>query len=755
MSEEKNIDLDPEAQKLFEQFGGLQAYERGKTMPGADRLAQKLLDEQKRYDAIRILMAQTTWLVSRYLRDERFMGADDQEAKAFANLATALTRLNETPGHLGCLLIRFRGTAGSPDLADKFDYEIVMGHTTMDYPMAPRIVRRNGEKWAKLPDQLREAFTILADYGVNNIYLRLPAESTPPLADVRLCLKILSGFRTSRQSGAPMVVQLDGTERTVALINDENQFPDPNLTLLAGLNRLGTKAMEGLVEKVDRWMRQQSAATSSAERRYTSVYNTAMDIPKILAQVKRPPVELNNVKWLMAEAEEEKLSPEKMRLAQLAMEISKASPQQVAKMIQSVYGEDYARINKVLLGERLHLSSHLLNAAEKQSQEPQLTKELLGNLQTRLDMVKDQVIDEVHVVEDTGEERRAGQQPPLEAVHSQIYNMVKFYKGRSNTRKKMVGMVHHPIQFTDRDYTILAKDFRIALEDAQALVQKLKNCFTNEGRFKKSAFAEAVEHFRKYEQKIFQFLWDHMKDVVVAQDRTAFLNSLQALTTQMDQPKKAVKILLEDLCVDPNVVRYSDNKAIMLANLIVHREKSLTDYDITPEDIVLNRHNIDSQVAQYATWRIEKGHEDFSNKIQTIHRKLLEALQLGQTSDQQIPSAVLVNLERELYIFLSLIGGDTGKAILQSAAGEYGDPAAKVYHQKESENCLGALLQNLRVSLRGVGSVGSMADIAAIERIKENEESFSRLKNDRSFRAQARMITEWVNEAVKLIKFRT
>jgi hypothetical protein len=754
MSEEKNIDLDPEAQKLFEQFGGLQAFEKGKTLPGADRLAQKLLDEQKRYDAIRILMVQTTLLISRYLRDERFSGADEQETRTFATLTTALTKLGATPGHLGCMLIRFRGTAGHPDFPDKFDYEIVLGHTGVDYPIMPRIVRRNGDKWAKLPDQMREAFTIMSDYGVNNIFVRLPGTAPQEMADIQLCLKILGGFRGARQSGAAITVQVDGTQRTVPLINDENQFPDPNLTLLAGLNRLSAKAMEGLVDKVDRYMRQHSANTAT-DRRYTGVYNAAMELPKIQAQVKRPPVELNNVKWLMTEVEAERISPEKMRLAQLAMEIGHASPQQVAKMIQSVYGEDYARINKALLGERLHLSSHLLNAAEKQSQEPQLAKELLGNLQNRLDMVKDQVIDDVHVVEDTGEERRAGKQPPLEAVHSQIYDMVKFYKGRSATRKKMVGMVHHPISFTDRDYAILSKDFRIALEDAKALVQKLKNCFTMEGRFKKSAFTEAVEHFRQYEQKIFQFLWDHMKDVVVAQDRAAFLNALQALTTQMDQPKKAVKILLEDLCADPNLVRYSDNKAIMLANLIVHREKSLTDYDITPEDIVLNRHNIDSQVAQYATWRIEKGHEDFSNKVQTIHRKLNEALQLGHTGDpQQIPAAVLINLERELYIFLSLVACETGKAILQSAAGEYGDPAAKVYHQKESENCLGALLQNLRVSLRGVGSVGGADDIPAIEHIKENEESFGRLKNDRNFRAQTRLIGEWVNEAVKLIKFR-
>jgi hypothetical protein len=755
MNEEKNIDLDPEAQKLFAQFGGLEAYQKTQTLPGADRLAQSLLEEQKRHDAVRILMAQTTWLLSRYLHDDRFGGADEREAKVFASLATALTKLATAPGHLGCMLIRFRGTPKDPGLPEKFDYEIVLGHTGVDWAIAPRIAQRNGTKYAKLPDQLLEAFTILADYGVNNIFVRLPGTAPQEMAEIQLCMKILCGFRAARQTGTPIAVHADGAQRAIPVINDENQFPDPNLTLLAGLNRLSTKSMEALVDKVDHWLRQQALSATTSAKRYAGVYNAALDFPKVQAQVKRPPIELNNVKWLITETEDQAVSPEKANIAQLAMEAGSASPQKVAKMIQSVYGEDYTRINKSVLGERLHLSSHLLNAAEKRSEQPQLAKELLGNLQVRLDMVKDGVMDDIHVVEDTGEERRAGKEPPPEAVHSQIYNMVTFYKGRSATRKKMVGMVHHTISFTDRDYATLAKDFRISPGDAMALVQKLKSCFTADGRFKKSAFAEAVDHFRKYEQKIFQFLWHHMKDVVPAQDRTAFLNSLQALTTQMDQPKKALKILLEDLCGDPEVVSYSDNKAIMLANLIVHREKSLTDYDITPEDIVLNRHNIDAMVAQYATWRIEKEHEDFSTKVQTIHRKLTEALQVGQAAEQRIPAAVLINLERELYIFLSLVECDTGKAILQSAAGEYGDPAAKIYHQKESGNCLGALLQNLRVALRGVGSVGTLADVPQLERIKTNEESFGRLKNDRNFRAQARLLTEWVDEAIKLIKFRS
>jgi len=265
-----------------------------------------------------------------------------------------------------------------------------------------------------------------------------------------------------------------------------------------------------------------------------------------------------------------------------------------------------------------------------------------------------------------------------------------------------------------------------------------------------------VDHFTKYEQKIFAFLWHHMKDAILPEDRVPFLNALQTLTAQMNQPKRAFKILLEDICSDPEKVQFSDNKAVMLANLIVHRpDKALADYEITPEDIVLNRHSLDAMVVEYASWRIEKESEIFFTKVNTIHTKLTEALSLGQTSEKQIPASVLLNLERELYIFLSMVECDTGKAILRSAVNEYGVPGAQIYHLKESEKFMGGLLQNLRVVLRGVGSVGSMNDVAMLEAVKARNEDFQRLKNDRQFRAQARLISEWADEAIKIIKFRS
>ena len=748
------ISLDSEAQKLFEQFGGMETWkETNRSGKGAENLAQSLLQEQKRLDAVRILLIEMTCLISRYLADDRFAGKVNIEGKVFQRLADVIAQLAKlSGGHLGGAFIRYRGTSSDPQLPEKYDYEVVIGNTTVDYHMAPRIARRSGTQAAKLPEQLLDAFTVLSDYGVNNIFIQIPDHLPQFLPAMQLSLKILAGFKQARKTGTPIVVGAEDKHLNIPLINDENMYPDPNLTLVAGINRLSSKSMESLVEKVDQWLRKQDKMPTA--KRYAGVYNAAIELPKIRAQLKKPPVELNNVKWLIADSDENDVTLEKAYIAQLIMDTAGATPQKAAKMIKSVYGDDYSRINKAILGERLNLSSDLLVAAEQRGQEDQLKKEVLVNLQERLDQVKDHVIDEVQVREDTGEERRAGKPVPADTVHSQIYGMVKFFKGRSVTHKKMVGLVHRPIEFKNQDFEILAKDFRISLEAAHTLVQKLKDCFEADGRFVKRNFLSAVDHFRQYEQKIFAFLWHHMKDAILPGDRVLFLNALQTLTAEMNQPKRAFKILLEDICSDPEKVQFSDNKAVMLANLIVHRpDKALADYEITPEDIVLNRHSLDAMVVEYASWRIEKESEVFFTKVNTIHTKLAEALTLGQTSEKQIPASVLLNLERELYIFLSMVACDTGKTILRSAVNEYGNPGARIYHLKESPKFMGGLLQNLRVALRGVGSVGASYDVELLEAVKARNEDFQRLKNDRQFRAQARLIAEWADEAIKIIKF--
>ncbi len=638
-------------------------------------------------------------------------------------------------------------------MPEKLDYEVMVGATVVDSLMAPRVAKRNNEIEENLPEMLLKAFEVFAESGVNNIYIALPDNLPQQMSSLQMCLKILSGFRTARETGSHFTIDIDSRQHRIAVVNDENMYPDPNLTLIGGLNQIRPEAMEKLVEKVDVLLRKQEKTSNLSK--YAGVYNAALALPKLKAQLKPPLVEMNNIKWLITEAQEEAVTLEKVFIAQLAMESAATTPQKVAKMINSVYGDDYARINKQLLGERLGLSSDLLAAVEKRDPQAKLKNEVLGNLHERLDQVKDHIIDEVEVREDTEGARKANKPVAPDVVDSRIYRMVDFFKKRSATRKKMVGMVHAAVEFTQQNYDVLAKDFRITPEQAKALIQILKGCFDEQGRFRKKNFIAAIDQFKKVEQKVFAFLWHHMKDAILPEDRVAFLNSLQTLTAQMQLPKQAFKVLLEDLCSEPDKLQFSDNKAVMLANLIVHRsDKSLADYEITPEDIVLNQRNLDPMVVQYAAWRIDKDREQFFEKVQTIHNKLAEALTLGKTNEKQIPAPVVLNLERELYIFLSMVQCETGKAILRSAVHEYGNPKSAVYHHKQSGDLISGILQNLRVALRGVGTVGGMQDIGMLEGVKERNEDFQRLKNDRMFRTQAKKVTEWADEAIKFIKFR-
>lgn len=750
----ENLELDPEAQALFEQFGGVESWKTDvSAMGGANGLAESLLAEQKRLDYVRILLIQMAHFISRYLADGTFTDGSAEEAAVFKKLSHVIQSLVQQSGHLGCAFIRYRGASADPELPEKFDYEIMVGATVVDSLMAPRVAKRNSELEENLPEMLLEAFRAFAESGVNNIYVALPDNLPRQLNSLQKCLKILSGFRVARETGSPFTIGIDSRQHRIVMINDENMYPDPNLTLIAGLNKIRPEAMEKLVEKIDMMLRKQEQTTNM--RKYAGVYNAALELPKLKAQLKPPLVEMNNVKWLIAEEQEESVTLEKVFIAQLAMESAATAPQKVVKMINSVYGDDYARINKESLGERLGLSSDLLSAVEKRDPQARLKKEVLGNLHERLDQVKDHVIDEVDVREDTEGLRKANKPVAPGMVNSEIYQMVDFFKKRSATRKKMVGMVHSAVKFSQQNYDVLAKDFRITPDQAKGLVQILKKCFNTQGHFIKKNFVAAIEHFKKVEQKVFAFLWHHMKDTILPEDRVAFLNSLQTLTAQMQLPKQAFKVLLEDLCSEPDKLQFSDNKAVMLANLIVHRsDKSLADYEITPEDIVLNQRNLDPMVVQYAAWRIDKDREQFFEKVQTIHSKLAEALTLGKTHEKQIPAPVVLNLERELYIFLSMVQCETGKAILRSAVHEYGDPKSAVYHHKQSGDLISGILQNLRVALRGVGTVGGMRDIGILEGVQKRNEDFQRLKNDRMFRTQAKKVTEWADEAIKFIKFR-
>ncbi len=745
---ENEIQLDTEAQALFVKLEGLEESYKGRS--AAEMMVLSLAEEQKQQDVWRILLCECVHLMAGYFQRLDHRDGEAQERQAFEQLADSLAKLSQLPTHTGRILVRYRGFSRGGDVPQKVDYEILFGNILVDLEVIPKMIRRHGSLLAHLMGQLMDAFGIFAERGINNLHLNLPTGDSGALDRLQHSLQIIGRLYRAHANQRDLVLG-SGKTNVVPIVADENGAVSTNLTLMAGVNRLGAPAARNLVAKVGAWMQKKEASEEGC--RFTSVYNAIFGLPKISAQLTAPPVEINNLDWLLQEGTENQFTREKAKVGRIIAS-SEHSPEKIAKVIKSVYGEDYPHIDATHLEERLGLSSNLLQTIDSRPRSEDARQEVLNSLQKRLDTVRDDVYDDLYVSRaEQGSVDGAG--TLLGMVHRQLFRMVTFFKARSSTRKKMTAMVHKVIAFEEGDYEILSQDFDIGMEDARQLVDALKQCFNQQGRFVKSRFADALPLFSRYEKKIFEFLWRNLKDVVPPEDRIAFLNALQMLTAHMNQPKQAFAVLLEDFLKDPEAVRFSDAKALMLANLILHRyDKSLADIEITPEDILFNYRSLDQEVASYAAWRMDRDQEAFFSKARTIHQGLCEALEFGMTRRHRLSVRDLVSLERELLIFFSMIETVVGRSVLRSAVNEYGSPESDLYFLKKSDSCLSGLLQNLRIAIRGLANFGGMEAIPVLEAVKTREAVFARLKKTKAHQDQVRLISEWVDEAVKLIRFR-
>ena len=143
----------------------------------------------------------------------------------------------------------------------------------------------------------------------------------------------------------------------------------------------------------------------------------------------------------------------------------------------------------------------------------------------------------------------------------------------------------------------------------------------------------------------------------------------------------------------------------MLGSILIRNyNKELNiDIELTPEEVLSVKRGIDRSIAQYASWRIDVDNHRFEDKISTIHEQLVDSLSSGGASDISLSPRFLLSLEREAFIFLSLVAGRTARQIILDACVEYGDPEADIYHSDNSPDYLPHLLKHLQVVIRAMG----------------------------------------------------
>ncbi|MDI6798064.1 MAG: hypothetical protein QMD09_14040, partial [Desulfatibacillaceae bacterium] len=652
------------------------------------------------------------------------------------------------PDSDGRILVRYLGRPRPGNGATDKDYVILFGNIRLDDAEADDADHRMGAAANKLAKKVAMSFAALAHVRVLNILFALPVWSAKHKEHIERDLASLFGFMAARNSN-----QQAGDFHIVL---DETRRPDANLSLLAAANSLKPQIADELVKKIRTVML--SAKPGDPIEQFPGIYEAIFGFKKLREQLVHPVIEMDNPRWLIMEQHTKTLDPLMARLVRLALYEFGQKPHRAARMLSCLLADDYGKVDAPALEERLYLITDLISAVNRAMPSANNLRQsaldlIFNNLKSRLDLVNDDTYDNLMVKGCFVSALGGGLKDSVQQCDQALVELVEFYQQRSVTREKIKSMLNNPISFDEDDYSAVARDFSISNQDARQLVSLLQSCFDAQGRFVRRAFEKNIPAFAAHERKVFEFLWHFLKDLVNRQDRIALLNALQLLIDRIQQPFGAILVLFEDFVHDPLAVTFTDRNALMLITLLLRKyNKELhNDIEVTPEEVLLVWEGLNPQAVEYAKGLIERERLVFLQKVRTIHHMLKDALD-PKAGAAAMPVRYIITLEREIYILLSLLGGETACSILKSALGEYSDPASEVYSLKHSSQNLSTLLQICQVVVRGLSRASDPQDLSLLKALADREQAFMDLSNDSRHADQVRRLVKWADSARESIR---
>jgi len=744
---EKDLKLDDEANRLYAELGGLElGAGPPKDGPAGYELSQTLNEEEQLLDQWRTLLADFVHLLVNNLSFNRLsMPAGGPESE-WGALTSVLDQLAQVPGHDGKIMIRHRGMGFSSDGAQGHnDYVITFGSLALDQQLLKAIIKRRGLGVAHLSGRVARAFDMLASMEIFTLRVAIGHWTAEESGRVEKSLRILASYYnpvggngTAGQAGNGFPV-----------IMDEYGRSDPNLTLVAGLKGIKAESLQALIRKVYTLMRKPDAPP--ALEKCANVYGAMFLFSNLKGQLIKPPVEINNVRWFVMDRDQELMDKDKARLARKVMAEYGGSPAKAAGIMNSIYDRDTDGVKAGQLGGQLVQISDFLDEIEKtdDDESASLETEVISSIEQRLDGIQDEVYEEIDAAE---QEVRTAATPAGAAprrLHEGLSDLLSFFKQRVGTRKKIRSMLRSPVEFEKKDFETVGRDFSISPEDARQLLTLLQRCFNKDGRFLRQAFERSIPHFARHEKKVFEFLWHYLREIINRDDRVAYLNSLQLLIARMQQPMIALEVLLESLYRASEAVNFSDRNAMILSNILLRKynQEIKNDVEITPEEVLKVKSGLNEEVVEDTRRLLERERGDLFEKIKSIHQTLKDTLRNGRPEPGGLPGHYLISLEREIYIFLSLVGGETAGKVVRSSLKEYGDPNAEIYRLVQGPDDLKGILNLLQVTIRGLARFGQESDLPTFAMIRDKEAGFMSRSNDSRYEEQVRRVMAWTETA--------
>ena len=453
------------------------------------------------------------------------------------------------------------------------------------------------------------------------------------------------------------------------------------------------------------------------------------------------------------------VNPEVLKafVTKMAKNHFKASPKDASLAVNSIYGDDYDQVDTKNLSERIKYINDLLAPLDQNPKAFKVIQGITERLKTVIAEMPENVLDDV-VIDDGELKLWSNDEGSLDTkVNKNLLGIIETAKKRSTVKKKQPKIPNLDKEISDEDYETFAGEFNINAEAAKEIVRLFKSCLNENGHFVRAEFEKRTSDFVQHSKTIFSVLWQFLKNFGEEKNCFSFLNALQILVEELQQPIDAIKILLTDFCLEPKKQTFQNRMAIMLCNQYIrtyNKERHL-DIEITPEEVLYVQDGLNRCVIEYAIWKINGEKKAFLQKIIAIREHLQECLNSDKIDALSLDIRSLLTLEREIYIFLSLVGGQISYTILRDALGTYGNPKSPLYQQRESHVYATTLMQHLIIVIRGFGRLAKAEDISLFEDVKAWQNEFLRSKeNSQHDEALARKIISLIDKSTKDIQSR-
>jgi hypothetical protein len=732
----------------------------------------------------KVLLGEFVHLLALFWVHSRTAGTARASEILFRQLLQHLSILAKMPNHTGDILVRrvhhqLRSVHSAPE------YVVIFGNLLINSQVERKAVA--SQQFSHLKSALGRAFECFAEQDIHSLLLRLPGNSTDNIENFRFSLHILTRYFMAARDGTSIAFRYYGRSLVVPVITDLDGKLDPNLTLMAALNGLSAVNARQLIRQAQAYVKMDLSESTdeSGAPSHIGPYDQIFRVRSLRAQVIKPPVEINNLLFpygahmpecipnggmlpsagtrtgaqqYICEPGQSEVILRDVHLANCRQKLAGilgTDDASCESLLDALFAEDYAGLDSTALGKRFASLSKLLHAVERRCQDPAVTADIMDILRLRLKNIDDDVMANIVAQRQGLKIVSQGQSVLVGMVHSGLYDLISLIKEDVVVRRRMAVIKEIAFQVDPCHLNLLADGFGIAVSDAHQIFRLLQGCFGANGRFNRPTFESRVDAMSRHENVIFEILWCFLKQTPQRNDRINFLNAIQLLMARLNDPKRALQFLMTDICLNPDLVFFTDRNAFALANVLLHKENKELYIDVhrTPEDVLKMKRPQNQKVRQYADWRLEVDHGRYLRKMRTIAKDIHHVVaSASETGPMPFELTFLLALEREAIIFSALVQGHSARLVIREALERYGDPAASVYQNTNIHHCLPLLIPHLQIVVRALGLAGDQEDIERLTTLERRATILTELDAHPAHGLRVRQMMKWIPRALKTIQ---